>query len=103
MDSRPSIFITGAGAGIGRATLMHFFGRGWRVAGIDRDEEALAELRRMLLVLRPPPEAGDRRVEAGAADGLGDGVAAERLGLGVVEGAAVGAADRRARGRDYDG
>ncbi|GMM94554.1 SDR family NAD(P)-dependent oxidoreductase [Qipengyuania sp. MTN3-11] len=40
-----TILVTGAGNGIGRATLMHFHGSGWRVIGLDRDAEALAELR----------------------------------------------------------
>lgn len=40
--------VTGAGAGIGRAILMHFFGLGWRVAGLDKDAKALAELRAAL-------------------------------------------------------
>ncbi|MEX0342161.1 MAG: SDR family NAD(P)-dependent oxidoreductase [Erythrobacter sp.] len=40
-----SILITGAGNGIGRAVTMHFHGLGWRVIGLDRDAEALAELR----------------------------------------------------------
>lgn len=48
MSDRQTIVITGAGAGIGRAILMHFFGLGWRVCGIDTDAEALAELRAVL-------------------------------------------------------
>ncbi len=40
-----TILITGAGNGIGRATTMHFHGLGWRVIGLDRDADALAELR----------------------------------------------------------
>ena len=43
-----TICVTGAGAGIGRATLMHFHGAGWRVVGLDKDAEALAELRTAL-------------------------------------------------------
>lgn len=43
-----TLLVTGAGNGIGRATLMHFHGRGWRVIGLDRDSEALAELREAL-------------------------------------------------------
>ena len=43
-----TICVTGAGAGIGRATLMHFHGAGWRVIGLDKDAEALAELRSAL-------------------------------------------------------
>lgn len=48
MTSTNSILVTGAGAGIGRAILMHFFGLGWRVAGLDRDAAALDELRAAL-------------------------------------------------------
>ncbi len=45
LESPRTILVTGAGNGIGRATLMHFHGAGWRVIGLDRDAEALAELR----------------------------------------------------------
>ncbi len=48
MSDKQTIIITGAGAGIGRATLMHFFGLGWRVAGLDKDAAALDELRQAL-------------------------------------------------------
>lgn len=48
MGETNSIIVTGAGAGIGRAILMHFFGLGWRVAGLDKDKAALAELRAAL-------------------------------------------------------
>ena len=43
-----TIAITGAGAGIGRASLLHSHGRGWRVVGLDTDGEALDELRAAL-------------------------------------------------------
>ncbi len=36
--------ITGAAQGIGRELTRHFLARGWRVAGLDLDAEALAEL-----------------------------------------------------------
>ena len=39
-----TILITGAGNGIGRGTLCHFRDLGWRVIGLDKDGEALAEL-----------------------------------------------------------
>lgn len=48
MSEKPTIVITGAGAGIGRATLMHFLGLGWRVAGLDKDAASLQELRQAL-------------------------------------------------------
>lgn len=45
MSHKQTIIVTGAGAGIGRATLTHFLGLGWRVVGLDQDEAALSELR----------------------------------------------------------
>lgn len=43
-----TILITGAGAGIGRGTMLHFHARGWRVIGLDRDRDALAEVAALL-------------------------------------------------------
>ncbi|WP_120717070.1 SDR family NAD(P)-dependent oxidoreductase [Tsuneonella amylolytica] len=43
-----AIAITGGGAGIGRATALHFHGLGWRVAVLDTDADALAELADLL-------------------------------------------------------
>lgn len=48
MSEIKSVVVTGAGAGIGRAILMHFFGLGWRVVGLEKDQAALAELRAAL-------------------------------------------------------
>jgi hypothetical protein len=42
------------------------------------------------------------RIDAGALDGVGDGMAAQRLALRVVEGTPVGAADGGAGGGDDD-
>jgi NAD(P)-dependent dehydrogenase (short-subunit alcohol dehydrogenase family) len=39
-----SIFVTGAAAGIGRATALHFAERGWFVGLFDVDERGLAEV-----------------------------------------------------------
>ncbi|AOL22192.1 NAD(P)-dependent dehydrogenase, short-chain alcohol dehydrogenase family [Erythrobacter litoralis] len=39
-----TIAITGAGQGIGRASTLHFLDKGWRVAALDIDAAALAEL-----------------------------------------------------------
>lgn len=44
VDSGRTIFITGAGAGIGAATVRLFAGRGWRVGASDVDAAALASL-----------------------------------------------------------
>ena len=67
-----------------------------------RSECALAGdivARRALLQGRAHDHVVDlARLDPGARHGLGDGMAAERLGLGVVEGAAIGLADRRAGG-----
>ena len=43
-----TILVTGAGAGIGRALVLHFHARGWRVIGLDNDDAALGELRAAL-------------------------------------------------------
>ena len=44
-SSRPAVFITGAAAGIGRATALLFARRGYRVGGYDVDLGGLASLR----------------------------------------------------------
>jgi NAD(P)-dependent dehydrogenase (short-subunit alcohol dehydrogenase family) len=46
--SQKAIFITGAGAGIGRATAELFAARGWRVGLYDRDEASVLALRQQL-------------------------------------------------------
>lgn len=79
MSDRKSIIVTGAGAGIGRAILMHFFGLGWRVAGLDLDGAALEEIRAALPAgdaLLVEADAGDegavKAAVAGVAKWLGD-------------------------------
>lgn len=57
--SRPSIFITGAAAGIGQAAARHFAARGWFVGLYDLDAEGVAALAR---------ELGDDRALAGRLD-----------------------------------
>lgn len=47
-DDTRTIAITGGGAGIGRGIALHFHGLGWRVAALDKDAEALAELADLL-------------------------------------------------------
>ncbi|MDN7124873.1 SDR family oxidoreductase [Pseudidiomarina sp. 1APP75-32.1] len=44
MDTRNSIFISGAAAGIGRATTLLFLEAGWQVGAYDRDTDGLAKL-----------------------------------------------------------
>ncbi len=39
-----SVFITGAGSGMGREGAKLFHAKGWRVGAVDRNEEGLAEL-----------------------------------------------------------
>ena len=43
--SAPTVFISGAAAGIGRATAVLFAGRGYRVGAYDIDLAGLASLR----------------------------------------------------------
>lgn len=46
-DTRQAMVVTGGAAGIGRGILLHFRQSGWRVCVLDRDDEALAEVRAM--------------------------------------------------------
>lgn len=64
MSEHKTMIVTGAGAGIGRAILMHFCGLGWRVAGIDTDAAALAELEAALPAGQALLIAGDAGDEA---------------------------------------
>lgn len=43
MEHAPSIIVTGAGSGIGRATARRFLDAGWRVALLGRRHDALSE------------------------------------------------------------
>lgn len=43
-----SIFITGAGSGMGREGARLFHGKGWRVGAVDRNQEGLRDLQREL-------------------------------------------------------
>ena len=48
MNTQPTIFITGAASGIGRAVAQYFVGKGWRAGLYDLNEEALAVLHQQL-------------------------------------------------------
>ncbi|MGZ4562353.1 MAG: SDR family oxidoreductase [Mycobacterium sp.] len=48
-----SVFITGAGSGMGREGVKLFHANGWRVGAVDRHDEGLATLRQELGVDRP--------------------------------------------------
>ncbi|MBL4717274.1 MAG: SDR family oxidoreductase, partial [Erythrobacter sp.] len=78
-----TILITGAGNGIGRATTMHFHALGWRVIGLDKDAEALAELRTAL----PRENALFLTADVGREGAVGEGFAriAEWLGEAALD------------------
>lgn len=57
--TQKSIFITGAGSGIGLATAQHFARAGWRVGAYDLDDASVNQL---------VDEFGDERILAGAID-----------------------------------
>ena len=50
--------VTGAASGIGLATVQRLLEAGWKVAAVDRDEKALASLRRRA---RPAERASSPR------------------------------------------
>lgn len=72
-----SIFITGAGSGMGRAGAQLFHDRGWRVAAVDRNEAGLAELTAERggdrLWTRQVDVTDKAQLEAALADFCGDG------------------------------
>jgi NADP-dependent 3-hydroxy acid dehydrogenase YdfG len=75
-----SVFITGAGSGIGRAGAKLFHARGWRVGAVDRNEEGLAELRRELGTERLWTRALDVTDRAGLDGALADFCAGNAAG-----------------------
>ena len=46
---KKNIFITGAAAGIGKATAIMFAGKGWYVGATDVDETGLENLKKILI------------------------------------------------------
>lgn len=80
MAGQQTILITGAGNGIGRAAVGWFQARGWRVIGLDLDEEALGEMRSdiardegLLLACDCGDEAAVRAAFDDVEEWLGDG------------------------------
>ncbi|WP_322894107.1 MULTISPECIES: SDR family oxidoreductase [unclassified Yoonia] len=59
-----TIIITGASAGIGRATALHFLDNGWRVGLIARRPEVLAEMAHPNAVPLPCDVTDERAVDA---------------------------------------
>jgi 3-oxoacyl-[acyl-carrier protein] reductase len=68
------VIVTGAAAGIGRATALRFAGEGCRVAGLDVNEEAGAGL--VDEIGKAGGEGLFRRVDVSRADSVEEGVAA---------------------------
>lgn len=58
-QTQRTILITGAGAGIGRATARLFIARGWRVALLGRNDAALVETAESDEALILPADVGD--------------------------------------------
>ena len=50
-----SVFITGAGSGMGREGAKLFHAKGWRVGAVDRNDDGLAGLREELGTARCGP------------------------------------------------
>lgn len=64
-SSTPVVVVTGAGSGVGRATVLRFAAEGWRVALLGRRPDALAE------TVQLAPAAAQRRLSTFPCD-LGD-------------------------------
>lgn len=75
--SAPVVVVTGAGSGVGRATVRKFAGEGWRVALVGRRREALAETIALL------PAAARKGCLALPCD-LGDPAAVAAMATGVL-------------------
>jgi NAD(P)-dependent dehydrogenase (short-subunit alcohol dehydrogenase family) len=69
MNDNKVALVTGAARGIGLATAKRFLGRGWRVAMLDRDAEALAATAEGLAEVLTLPHDVSREAEVGDAVG----------------------------------
>ena len=98
----PAAIVTGAGSGVGRATVLRFVAAGWRVALLGRREEMLRETirlapaatRRLLLAL--PCDLGD---PAGVRRAAAEALARFRRIDALVN--AAGTTSRAARSRSF--
>lgn len=68
MTDAPGALVTGGGQGIGRAVTAHLVAAGWRVAAVDVDAEALAEIAAAHgeAVLAIPADVADPAIPAAA-------------------------------------
>ena len=80
---RPTVLLTGAAHGIGRATALALAARGTPLALIDRDQPALASLARELK--DRGATIADAAVDVTDAQALKDAVASFELALGPIE------------------
>src|SRR5512146_8404 len=72
VESGRTIFITGAGAGIGAATARLFASRGWKVGASDVNPDALEDLRRAVTGGSIHPSVADVRDAASVGAAIAD-------------------------------
>src|SRR5205823_10623823 len=82
-SSAPVVIITGASAGVGRATALAFARRGWRVGLIARDHDGLAAAVREIATLGG--HAAMRMADVADAEALEEAAAALETELGACD------------------